>query len=313
MCLEKRLSYRRLRKEFGLDDETLEDVRHELIVKRLAVDESGEGLAFVGAALSETGDAPPPAFASVAAPITLPLVLSAPLAPVARAAIAAAPDAERRQLTVMFCDLVGSTALSTGMDPEDLRDVITSFQNRCSAAIRRYDGFVAKYMGDGILVYFGYPRAHEDEAERSARAGLDIVDAMAELNAAIRRPPGVELAVRITVPRSRSNALSLVRKSGSHWTHRWREQDSNHRSPADMLRMRRGILTSFTVDGITHMLRAPIQRKGSSRCVAPPESDERGRPLRAMNSGNASSALAPLTTCVVYKLVARSPSKIRRR
>src|SRR6516165_2812127 len=81
-------------------------------------------------------------------------------------------QAERRQLTVMFCDLVGSTALSTGMDPEDLRDVITSFQNRCSAAIRRYDGFVAKYMGDGILFYFGYPRAHEDEAERSVRAGI---------------------------------------------------------------------------------------------------------------------------------------------
>ena len=108
-------------------------------------------------------------------------------------------QAERRQLTVMFCDLVGSTALSTGMDPEDLRDVIASFQSRCSAAIRRYDGFVAKYMGDGILVYFGYPRAHEDEAERSVRAGLDIVDAMAELNAAVRRPPGVELAVRIGI------------------------------------------------------------------------------------------------------------------
>ena len=108
-------------------------------------------------------------------------------------------QAERRQLTVMFCDLVGSTALSTGMDPEDLRDVIASYQSRCSAAIRRYDGFVAKYMGDGILVYFGYPRAHEDEAERSVRAGLDIVDAMAELNAAVPRPPGVELAVRIGI------------------------------------------------------------------------------------------------------------------
>src|SRR6516162_4183597 len=107
--------------------------------------------------------------------------------------------AERRQLTVMFCDLVGSTALSTGMDPEDLRDVIASFQSLCSAAIRRYDGFVAKYMGDGILVYFGYPRAHEDEAERSVRAGLDIVEAMAELNAAVPRPPGVELAVRIGI------------------------------------------------------------------------------------------------------------------
>jgi class 3 adenylate cyclase/predicted ATPase len=108
-------------------------------------------------------------------------------------------QAERRQLTVMFCDLVGSTALSTGMDPEDLRVVIASYQNRCSAAIRRYDGFVAKYMGDGILAYFGYPRAHEDEAERSVRAGLDIVDAMAELNAAVPRPPGVELAVRIGI------------------------------------------------------------------------------------------------------------------
>ena len=108
-------------------------------------------------------------------------------------------QAERRQLTVMFCDLVGSTALSSGMDPEDLRDVIASFQSRCSAAIKRYDGFVAKYMGDGILVYFGYPRAHEDEAERSVRAGLDIVDAMAELNAAVPRPPGVELAVRIGI------------------------------------------------------------------------------------------------------------------
>ena len=119
-----------------------------------------------------------------AAPIARPPVSSAP------AVVAAAPEAERRQLTVMFCDLVGSTTLSTGMDPEDLRDVIASFQSRCSAAIRRYDGFVAKYMGDGILVYFGYPRAHEDEAERSARAGLDIVDAMAELNAAVPRPPG---------------------------------------------------------------------------------------------------------------------------
>jgi predicted ATPase/class 3 adenylate cyclase len=108
-------------------------------------------------------------------------------------------QAERRQLTVMFCDLVGSTALSTGMDPEDLRDVIASFLGRCSAAIRRYDGFIAKYMGDGILAYFGYPRAHEDEAERSARAGLAIVDAMAELNAELPRPLGVELAVRVGI------------------------------------------------------------------------------------------------------------------
>jgi class 3 adenylate cyclase len=128
-----------------------------------------------------------PAPAPTATPASAPPPTSAPA------------QAERRQLTVMFCDLVGSTALSTAMDPEDLRDVIASFQSRCSAAIRRYDGFVAKYMGDGILVYFGYPRAHEDEAERSVRAGLDIVDAMAELNAAVPRPSGVELTVRIGI------------------------------------------------------------------------------------------------------------------
>src|SRR3984893_14700233 len=104
---------------------------------------------------------------------------SAEASPAPSAAVVSS-EAERRQLTVMFCDLVGSTGLSTGMDPEDLGDVVASYQTRCSAAIRRYDGFVAKYMGDGILVYFAYPRAHEDEAERSVRAGLDIVDAMAE-------------------------------------------------------------------------------------------------------------------------------------
>src|SRR4029077_6714972 len=106
-------------------------------------------------------------------------------------------QAERRQLTVMFCDLVGSTALSTGMDPEDLRDVIASFQNRCSAPIRHYDGFVAKFMGDGILAYFGYPRAHEDEAERLVRAGLAIMDGMKKLNQQLVSPNLAELSVRI--------------------------------------------------------------------------------------------------------------------
>src|SRR6516225_8884674 len=135
---------------------------------------------FCGGCGKPVGETAPPALASMPAPPR-------------------ADNAERRQLTVMFCDLVGSTALSTGMDPEDLRDVIALYQSRCSAAVRRYDGFVAKYMGDGILVYFGYPRAHEDEDERSVRAGLDIVEAMAGLNAAIPRPPGVELAVRIGI------------------------------------------------------------------------------------------------------------------
>ena len=80
--------------------------------------------------------------------------------------------AERRQLTVMFCDLVGSTALSARFDPEELREEIRAYQNAVSGVVARYDGFVAKFMGDGVLAYFGYPRAHEDDAERAARAGL---------------------------------------------------------------------------------------------------------------------------------------------
>src|SRR6476659_4212543 len=83
--------------------------------------------------------------------------------------------AERRQVTVMFCDLVGSTALSASMDPEDLREVINAYQSACIKVIQIYDGLVAKFMGDGILAYFGYPRAHEDDAERAVRAGLDLI------------------------------------------------------------------------------------------------------------------------------------------
>jgi class 3 adenylate cyclase/predicted ATPase len=89
-----------------------------------------------------------------------------------------APDAERRHLTVMFCDLVGSTALSEQLDPEELRDVMEEYQDLCAVVISRFDGHVAKYLGDGILVYFGYPMAHEDDAQRAVRAGLGIVGAM---------------------------------------------------------------------------------------------------------------------------------------
>ena len=91
-------------------------------------------------------------------------------------------DAERRQLTVMFIDLVGSTALSARLDPEDMRLVIRAYQDACSGVVARYDGFVAKFMGDGILAYFGYPRAHEDDAERAVRAGLEIAEAVGKLS-----------------------------------------------------------------------------------------------------------------------------------
>src|SRR5262245_44287835 len=88
-------------------------------------------------------------------------------------------DLERRQLTVMFCDLVGSTALSRELDPEDLLEVIRTYRMRASEVIARYDGFVAGYKGDGILVYFGYPHAHEDDAIRATHTALDIIAAFA--------------------------------------------------------------------------------------------------------------------------------------
>ena len=90
-----------------------------------------------------------------------------------------AQEAERRQLTVMFCDLVGSTPLATRFDPEDLREIVGGYHRCVADTVGRFAGFVAKYMGDGVLVYFGYPEAHEDDAERAVRAGLAVIDASA--------------------------------------------------------------------------------------------------------------------------------------
>ena len=101
------------------------------------------------------------------------------------------PDAERRQLTVLFCDLVGSTELSAKLDPEDMREVLRAYQETCARVIARYDGYVAKFMGDGVYAYFGYPTAHEDDAERAITAGLGIVEAVAGLEH--------DLAVRIGI------------------------------------------------------------------------------------------------------------------
>ena len=106
---------------------------------------------------------------------------------------AAKDTAERRQVTVMFSDLVGSTALSARMDPEDLREVISAYQNSVAETVGRFGGFVAKYMGDGVLVYFGYPQAHEDDAERAVRAGLQLVTAIGDLktHAALQTRVGI--------------------------------------------------------------------------------------------------------------------------
>jgi class 3 adenylate cyclase/predicted ATPase len=109
------------------------------------------------------------------------------------AAVAISGEAERRQLTVMFCDLVGSTPLSTRFDPEDLREIVGAYHRCVADTVGRFAGFVAKYMGDGVLVYFGYPEAHEDDAERAVRAGLAVIDAVDRL--ATPEPLNVRLGV----------------------------------------------------------------------------------------------------------------------
>jgi class 3 adenylate cyclase len=109
------------------------------------------------------------------------------------------PDAERRQLTVLFCDLVDSTALSSRLDPEDLREVIRAYQDTCAKVIARFEGHIAQYLGDGLLVYFGYPLAHEDDAQRAVRAGLGILEALEQLNTRLTQERGVQLAVRLGI------------------------------------------------------------------------------------------------------------------
>jgi class 3 adenylate cyclase/predicted ATPase len=108
-------------------------------------------------------------------------------------------DAERRQLTVMFCDLVGSTKLSGQLDPEDLREVVRAYQETAAEVIQNFDGHIAQYLGDGLLVYFGYPRAHEDDAHRAVRTGLGIVEATGTLNTRLEAKDSIRVAVRIGI------------------------------------------------------------------------------------------------------------------
>jgi class 3 adenylate cyclase len=109
------------------------------------------------------------------------------------------PEGERRQLTVLFCDLVDSTALATQLDPEELREVVRAYQRVCAEVIQRYEGYIAQYLGDGLLVYFGYPQAHEDASQRAVSAALGMVEAVGQLNQYLAQERGVRLAVRVGI------------------------------------------------------------------------------------------------------------------
>ena len=157
-----RVSYRALKLQFNLDDDHLDGLKDELIeAERVADDENGKVLIWVGKGRNGKGrngetekDFGPQALE------------------------ARHSDGERRQLTVMFCDLVGSTALSAQLDPEDYRAVVQRYQQTSAQVIQRHEGYLAQYLGDGLLVYFGYPTAHEDDARRAVRTGLEIIEAI---------------------------------------------------------------------------------------------------------------------------------------
>src|SRR5262249_55215218 len=189
-----RVSYRTLTLQFHLDAASLEVLKEELIeVHHLAVDQDGRMLVWTGEARpTAVAPSPPsPPHAARHADHPTPPAVSQPEPP--------PPDAERRQLTVLFCDLVDSTVLASQLDPEDLREVVRAYQDTCAKVIARFEGYIAQYLGDGLLVYFGYPLAHEDDAQRAVRAGLGIVEAVAQLNTRLEQERGVQLAVRLGV------------------------------------------------------------------------------------------------------------------
>ncbi|MCZ6876471.1 MAG: AAA family ATPase, partial [bacterium] len=181
-----RVSYQALKRQFDLDDAYIEDLKVELIeVQELASDRDGKMLVWAGEAATPEPASPPPESATQEAQ-------SSPPEPYT-------PDAERRQLTVMFCDLADSTKLSGQLDLEDLLDVIRAYQSTSADVIERYEGHIAQYLGDGLLVYFGWPLAHEDDAQRSVHAGLGIIEAMGDLNTRLEKDKGIRLAVRIGI------------------------------------------------------------------------------------------------------------------
>ena len=189
-----RVSYRALKRQFDLDDAYLADLKAEIIdVHQVAVDQDGTMLVWTGAPRAL------PATCRFLSPRHPGASGRAPLGVESLPAELPAPDAERRQLTVMFCDLVDSTRLASQLDPEDYRAVVRAYQQTCAAVIQPFDGHIAQYLGDGLLVYFGYPQAHDDDAQRAVRAGLSILDAMRTLSAHLVHDNGVRLAIRLGI------------------------------------------------------------------------------------------------------------------
>ena len=225
-CLvtEGSISYRRIKLSYGLDDDAVEELRRELIsIKQVAVDVDGERLVWApqGQPLANEQTTrphqPPP---SLRAAERAPILAASPRTPTVARDL---PGAERRQLTMMFCDLADSTRLSAQLDPEEMGDVIRAYQEMVSEAVRRFDGFVAKFMGDGILVYFGYPYAQGNDAERAVHSGLAIIEAVPTLNRQ------VEPARRHATGRAHRRCHRSCRGRGDDWRGRRPREDRGRR------------------------------------------------------------------------------------
>jgi class 3 adenylate cyclase len=161
-----RVTYRTRQRQFALDDAALEDLKDALVCAHpQVVDDRGRGLRWRGEP-------------------------TAPLSP---------PAAERRQLTILFCDLVGSTPLAERLDPEDLREVVRAYRHACAGVIQGVEGHVAQWLGDGLLASFGWPQAHDDDARRAVQAGLGLVEALGPVNARLQWEQRLRLAVRVGV------------------------------------------------------------------------------------------------------------------
>jgi class 3 adenylate cyclase/predicted ATPase len=188
-----RVSYRVLKLQLQLDEDAIEALKDELIyAQHVAVDEDSRVLVWTGGDSGTPAPAPSPSGPHGRQADRPADVTPRPVEP-------HVPDAERRQLTVLFCDLVDSTVLASQLDPEEWREVVRAYQDACAKVIARFEGHIAQYLGDGLLVYFGYPQAHEDDAQRAVRAGLGIVEALAQLNARLVQGRGVQLAVRLGI------------------------------------------------------------------------------------------------------------------
>jgi class 3 adenylate cyclase len=216
----KRVTYRRLRHIFAIDDVLLDALRKELAFQWMARDEQGEGLVW-------TVESQPIGQPTAAIPsqhvtgVTTPSPASETLTPCngptmpedARCTDAledestaapeptrTVPEAERRQLTVMFCDLADSTRLSQQLDPEDLREVVRAYQETAARVIHQYEGHIAQYLGDGLLIYFGWPVAHEDDPQRALHSALGLIEAItSRLNPHLEEEKGVQLTVRLGI------------------------------------------------------------------------------------------------------------------